>query len=238
MAILEVKNLVKTYGKGDNLVKAVDNVSVETRRMTMIDGMPWTFTWACAASIISFVAIYLTRWTSYFSVAAWILVCSIVAVISYNNHSANWLEKESVLDRYLYKPIFPQVKDRGRMLFYVSGPYIKEPRLQFMTGSYFTRAIMVGSVFSREHYRTALERSHLLYWKELKPESERFFTINDMIGKFANPDSLIDRVNFLCGVNEISHLVTDMTSLPFAKEDSAMVNDSQKVYLYGCPSVE
>ena len=58
------------------------------------------------------------------------------------------------------------------------------------------------------------------------------------IGKFANPDSLIDRVNFLCGVNEISHLVTDMTSLPFAKEDSAMVNDSQKVYLYGCPSVE
>ena len=29
MAILEVKNLVKTYGKGDNLVKAVDNVSFE-----------------------------------------------------------------------------------------------------------------------------------------------------------------------------------------------------------------
>lgn len=29
MAILEVKNLVKTYGKGDNLVKAVDDVSFE-----------------------------------------------------------------------------------------------------------------------------------------------------------------------------------------------------------------
>lgn len=29
MAILEIKNLVKTYGKGDNLVKAVDDVSFE-----------------------------------------------------------------------------------------------------------------------------------------------------------------------------------------------------------------
>ena len=27
MSILEVKNLVKTYGKGDNLVKAIDDVS-------------------------------------------------------------------------------------------------------------------------------------------------------------------------------------------------------------------
>ena len=210
-------------------------IDVEARRQTMIEGMPWTFTWACAASIISFVAIYLTRWMSYFSIAVWILVCSIVAVISYNNHSTNWLEKEAVLDRYLHKPIFPQVKDRGRMLFYVSGPYIKEPRLQFMTGSYFTRAILLGSVFNREHYRTALERSHLLYWKELRPQSDRFFTINDMIDKFANPDSLIDRVNFLCGINEINCLVTDKTSLPFVKEDSTMVNDKQKVFLYRCP---
>lgn len=210
-------------------------IDVEARRSTMIDGMPWTFTWACVASIISYVTIYMTRWTSYYGIAIWILVCSIVAVISYNNHSANWLGKETVLDRYLHKPIFPQVKDRGRMLFYVSGPYIKEPRLQFMTGSYFTRAVLLGSIFNREHYRAALERSHLLYWKELRPQSDRFFTISDVIGKFANLDSLIDRVNFLCEVNEISHLVTDKISLPFAKEDSAMVNDSQMVFLYGCP---
>ena len=29
MSMLEVKNLVKTYGKGDSLVKAVDDVSFE-----------------------------------------------------------------------------------------------------------------------------------------------------------------------------------------------------------------
>lgn len=211
-------------------------IDVEARRVTMIEGMSWSFPWACFASVISYATICLSRWGGSFCVAMWLLVCGVVAVVSYNNHSLNWLEKESVLEQYLHNPIFPQVKERGKMLFYVSGPFVKEPRLQFLTGSYFTRAVMVGSVFNKKHYRMALERSHLLCQKERNPQSEYFFTISDVLRKFADTDSLVDRVNFLCDMNEITHLVTDKTSLPFVKEDSTMVRTDQKVFLYGCPS--
>jgi hypothetical protein len=65
-----------------------------------------------------------------------------------------------------------------------------------------------------------------------------FYVSSDVLNKIADVDTLIDRTYFLCDLNEITHLVTDQAPLPFVKEDSAMVNDSQKVYLYGCPSVE
>lgn len=210
---------------------------VETRRQTLMDAMPLSFYWTLVAMIMSGLSIYLFKFISYFGIVLWLSICSVFA---FENYEADYLgrhAKESQLDAYLHKSIFPQVKQRGRMLIDVRGDYIDNPMLRFMTGTYLTNSSMVGSIFNKEHYRNVLERSHLLYWKELKPESSAYFEYEKIIAKISNKDTLVDRVNFLCGKGEIMHLVTDETTLPFAKEDSTMVSESQKIFLYVCPSI-
>ncbi len=211
-------------------------IDVETRRTTMIDGLPVNFYWICLASVLSFASVCLSKRFSYVPVAIWIFACSLVAVVSYSAESADWKTKEAQLDYYFHHPIFPQVAERGKMLFYVSGRYVSEPRLQFFTGSYISNSSMVGSVFSKEHYRTALVRSHMLYQKDRNPQSHQYFDYSVIINKIADADTLIERVSFLCENEEISHLVTDKADLPYVKVDSTIVQESQKVYLYGCPS--
>ena len=213
-------------------------IDVESRRMTLIEGMCRSFPWICIASTMSLASVFLTKKFSYWSIAVWLLLCSVVAVISYSSCSFKKGEDDAQIDQYLHESIFPQVKERGKMLFYVSGQNEVEPRLQFLTGSYLSRSTLVGSVFNKGHYRVGLERSHLLYLRERAPKLQKYYVYGDILPKFANLDTLVDRVNFLCGLNEITHLVSDRTPLPFVKEDSAMARKDQKVFLYGCPPVE
>lgn len=211
-------------------------IDVETRRQTMLGGMPLSFPWVCFATTVSFAVIYLSRWSSRYGIVVWLLICSIVAAWNYSSSVNQCLGRELHLDDYLHETIFAQVKERGKMLFYVSGDYVSEPRLQFMTGSYFTASIDIGGIFNRNHYRTALERSHLLYKKERDLQSEKFYTFTEIINKFADVDTLMDRVAFLCAEEEILHLVSDKAALPFVLEDSTMIVNDEKIYLYACPS--
>lgn len=213
-------------------------IDVESRRSFMLDAFARSILWTVFICSMAFISLCLSKKIAYKGVILWFVLCSVMAIIHYVDHSEKWWQTETRLNQYLHESIFPQVKERGRMLFYVSGKLESEPKLQFLTGSYFTRSSLVGSVFTKKHYRTALERSHLLYQKDLASQSDRYYMFSEILKKFSNPDTLIDRVRFLCGMNEINHLVSDRTPLPFAKEDSTIVNDSQKVYLYGCPSVE
>lgn len=211
-------------------------IDVETRRQTMLGGMPLSFPWICFATTVSFVVIYLSKRWSYFGIVVWLLICSIVATWNYSSSINQCLGRELHLDDYLHETIFPQVKERGKMLFYVSGDYASEPRLRFMTGSYFTASIDIGGIFNRNHYRTALQRSHLLYKKERDLRSKKFYTFAEITDKFADVDTLTDRTAYLCAEGEISHLVTDKAVLSFVLKDSTMVEGNEKVYLYGCPS--
>lgn len=213
-------------------------IDVDARRMTLIEGMPRCFPWVCISLTLSLLSMGLFKKVPYWGILVWLPICAVMAVVLYNGYSVKWREKELHIDKYLHESVFPQVKERGKMLFYVSGELEMEPWLQFLTGCYQSRSSMVGSIFNKEHYRTSLERSHLLFLRERDPQSEKYYIYGDILPKLANLDTLIDRVNFLCGINEISHLVSDRAPLPFVKEDSTMVNESQKVYLYGCPSVE
>ena len=213
-------------------------IDVESRRVTLIEGMCRSFPWICIASTMSLASVFLTKKFSYWSIAVWLLLCSVVAVISYNSHSFKKGGGDVQIDQYLHESIFPQVKVRGKILFYVSGELEVEPRLQFLTGSYLSRSTLVGSVFNKDHYRVGLERSHLLYLRERAPKLQKYYVYGDILPKFANLDTLVDRVNFLCELNEITHLVTDRTPLPYVKEDSAMTRKDQKVFLYGCPPVK
>lgn len=211
---------------------------IETRRRFLFSGLPSYFPWLCFVSLLSLVSIYLSKRISYWGVVIWLVICSVVAVVNYVSTSVNWLNSKVMLDYYQQNVLFPQVEERGRMLFYVSGDYVGEPRLQFMTGSYFTSSSSIGGVFNKKHYRTALERSHLLYKKELDALSEKNYEYAEILQKFTDLDSLADRVQFLCEKKEITHLVTDKAGLSFPVKDSVIIPGEQKVFLYGCPIAE
>ena len=213
-------------------------IDIDARRATLIEGMHRFFPWICAALTMSLLSIDISRRISYCGIAIWLVICTLVAVLCYNHYSENWFKNESQIDKYLHESIFPQVRERGKILFCVSGEFELEPRLQFLTGSYLSRSTLVGGVFNKEHYRMGLERSNLIYYRESNPNTVDFFVLTDVLKKLADVDTLIDRTYFLCDIDEITHLVSDRAPLPFVKEDSTMVNESQKVYLYGCPSVE
>lgn len=213
-------------------------IDVDARRVTLVEGMPRIFPWICIASTMSLASIISVKKISYWGVAIWLVICSLMAVVNYNNYSAKWRDKEYQIDQYLHEPIFPQIKERGRMLFYVSGEFDVEPRLQFLTGSYLSASTLVTSIFNKENYIVGLKRSYLINQKKMNPSQKEKISCTSTLIKLADIDTLIDRTQFLCSINEITHLVTDKASLPFVKEDSAMVREDQKVFLYGCPPVE
>ena len=218
------------------LLVAVDGlIDTETRSWFLTLGLPKSFLTACIVTILSFVSIYMSKHFLHKSIAIWIVVCSTFAATSYASNAADILKNDKQFDPYLHESIFPQIGKRGRILFYVSGYYSGNPRLQFMTGSYFDDIVKSGVIFHKGHYREALERSHLLYWKKRAPESSVFFDHGRIPVKLADVDTLIDRVEFLCREKEIHHLITDRAPLPFFKEDSTVLENRQKVYLYACP---
>lgn len=211
-------------------------IDVDARRVNLIAGMPQCFPWIFIAVVMSLTSIALSKKISYWGMAIWLSICSVVAVLNYSD-SMVWQKKESQIDQYLHESIFPQIGERGKVLFFVTGEFGLEPRLRFLTGSYLSASSLVGSIFNRENYRLGHKRSLLIYQKNLNPQIDKL-TPSVALNKLANVDTLIDRVDFLCGINEITHLATDKAPLPFTKEDSTLVNDSQKVYLYRCSLVE
>ena len=218
------------------LIIALDGVfDAETRAWVLVQNFPPSFFSSGFAAFLSVAAIYLSKKFSYKGIITWVLACGVTAGIIYGIHAQKQIQKDLPLDRYCHNTIFSQVGDRGHVLFYVSGFYQGNPRLQFMTGSYFNDFVQSGTVFYKGHYREALERSHLLIWKKRAPESDILFTFGAVPRKLANTDTLIDRTAFLCQEKEIHHLVTDKSSLPFPKEDSTIVGETQQVYLYACP---
>ena len=213
-------------------------VDGEMRRHSLFELMPLSFFWGCLGTCFSFLFVYFSKKISYLGVSIWILICSLMAVLTYSVYSVDWIKNERHLDFFLHNPIFPQVEERGKMLFFVSGSYVGEPRLQFLTGSYFSHSVMIGGAFNKEHYRTALERSHLLYKKERDSQSDVFFDYGEIISKFTNVDTLVDRFNFLCSIKEVTNLVSDGVGLSFPVKDSVLIPEGQKVFLYGCPFAE
>lgn len=212
-------------------------IGTETRYQTLVQGVPFVFFRTCLIAILATGSIYATNWISYKGITGFLLACWVFAVLNYIGYYTDTVKKEQQLDPYLHESIFPQITDRGHVFFYVSGDYLANPRLQFMTGSYYDAVARVGSAFFREQYRKVLERSHLLYWKKRLPELNEFVENAIISNKLADTDTLIDRIGFLCQEKEIRHLVTDKSPLPFAKEDSTIINGEQKVYLYTCPTI-
>ena len=146
------------------------------------------------------------------------------------------IKEETKLQKYLKQTIFPQEKDRGRILFYVNGLFISEPRLQFLSGAYLSETSHVGELFFEGHFKEVKKRENMLYYKEYRGIShdESVFA-GFVLNKMSSRDTLIDRTKFLCEINEIDNLISSKEELPFTKKDSVFYDKKQWIYLYGCP---
>lgn len=210
-------------------------VGDEDRFHGMINGMTSNLKTIFLLTIGSLAVVFSSKKFHYALIVIWLICCAVYALFNYDNRNEDQKKAEMQLDAYLYSPIFPQILERGKVFFYVSGRYIHEPRIQFLTGSYFTASNIIGDVFNEGHYKTVLERESLLYFRE-RPNYKRYSVVyEEILKKLANADTLVDRFVFLCSERELTHLVTDMDGLPFSPDDSTVINGEQKVYLYGCP---
>lgn len=146
------------------------------------------------------------------------------------------IKEEAKLQNYLKQTIFPQEMDRGRILFYVNGLFVSEPRLQFLSGAYLSETSHVGELFFEGQFKEVKKRENLLYYKEHRGISHDESVFDGFIlNKMSLQDTLIDRTNFLCEINEIDNLISSEDGLPFTKKDSVFYDAKQWIYLYGCP---
>lgn len=144
------------------------------------------------------------------------------------------VSNERQMDVFFKRPIFPQVKNRGKLLFVVDNEAPTQSRINFMTGAYADESIYVGEIFFREQYLESNRRRKAL----LTGTSERG-DLSDFKNKimkiYQDSDTLLARVDYLCVNEEITHLATDLAQMPLPKQDSVYLDEKNKyVYLYGC----
>ncbi len=141
---------------------------------------------------------------------------------------------ERQMDTFFESPIFPQIKDRGRILFVEDNESPLQSRFKFLTGTYADATIHIGSLFYKEHHSEAIHRQNALLWGDtttsnLSGLSYRIANVYD------NPDTLLARVQFLCRLGEITHFATDYRNMPLPLQDSLFLNVKQKyMWLYKC----
>lgn len=142
---------------------------------------------------------------------------------------------ERQMDAFFDKPIFPQVRERGRILFVENGESPLQSRFKFLTGTYADETINIGDLFYRGHFLDARFRKNALLLGDTVLGNWGNYT-ERIAELYADSDTLLSRVNYLCRVGEISHFVSDYGNMPLPRQDSVYLDVKQKfVWLYGCP---
>lgn len=154
---------------------------------------------------------------------------------------AKWDARESTqknaevqMDSFWDEPIFPQVHDRGKMLFVVDREMPLQSRFVFLTGTYGDETINIGEIFFKGQRIESSRRKNALLMGSNEWNDNSDYGVK-ILKVYSNPDTLLQRVNFLCSMGDITHLVTDYRNLPLNKVDSTYLNAKQMdVYLYEC----
>lgn len=141
---------------------------------------------------------------------------------------------ERQMEAFLKEPIFPQIKNRGKLLFVVDNEGPLQSRFNFLTGAYGDASIYVGEIFYKGQYIESNRRRTALLTGDSKP-----VFLGDYENKihlvYTNPDTLLQRVNYLCSIEDISNIATDYDNMKLPKLDSTYLDIKQKfVYLYQC----
>lgn len=142
---------------------------------------------------------------------------------------------EKQMDAFFETPIFPQVRNRGKILFTVDFEAPNSSRMNFLTGAYADESIWVGEIFYKEQFMESNHRrSELLSGSSQIADLSKFD--EKVMDIYHNPDTLLVHVHYLCGAGEITHFATDYANMPLPKQDSVYLEVRQKfVWLYGCP---
>ena len=203
------------------------------------------FLWA-----VLFVSVFVIAWfakVKYGLVAKILLFLPVLFAVPYAmTHWDHRQEKqkieESNLDQFKSQMAFPQVKERGKVFYYVNGYMNGDSRLQFLGGNFADTKSTVGEIFNKNHHKVSTGRLNHLIYKKNEKNAFTGIRMRDAIMYNFFEDSLsvsgilIDRTKYLCSLDEISHLVSDFENLPFVKQDSLWMNVlDKKVYLYECP---
>ncbi len=164
-----------------------------------------------------------------------IVVVACWDVFAWDARDENRVAYERQIDSFWQTTIFPQIKERGRMLFAIGDEQPLQSRFVFLTGTYADLTIGIGGIFYREQYLEADRRLNLLVYGAETPRHGNNLE-KDLENIYANPDTLASRMSFLCAKNEITHMATGFAQLPFSKIDSVFLKEmNMPLYLYRCP---
>lgn len=167
-----------------------------------------------------------------------IVTCLLVALCRWDTRSERMIDSEKQMDAFVGYDIFAdhsEIEDRGKIFYYVKGFAVAMPRLQFLNGGYYDENSLTGAVFFEKQYREGNRRRNNLLLKKDDGEQSDYAQYRNFAGSFLSQrDSLLDRVGYLCGKGEITHVVSDC-ELPNTVLDTILLDVMQKkVCLYSC----
>lgn len=142
---------------------------------------------------------------------------------------------ERQMDAFFDKTVFSQIQDRGRILFVENGETPLQSRFKFLTGTYADETINIGELFYKGQFQEATKRKNALLLGDSILGNWGNYT-QEIAKVYANPDTLLTRVQYLCTIGEITHFATDYDDMPLFKEDSVFLDIKRNyVWLYKCP---
>lgn len=155
-------------------------------------------------------------------------------VAKWDVRSESRILDERQMNAFFDETVFPQIQDRGRILFVENGETPLQSRFKFLTGTYADETINIGELFYKGQFQEATKRKNALLLGDSILGNWGNYT-REIAKVYANSDTLSARVQYLCTVGEITHFVTDYVVMPFSKEDSLFLEIKKKyIYLYSC----
>lgn len=155
---------------------------------------------------------------------------------NWDARSEEMRDDERQMDAFFDTPVFPQVSNRGKILFIESGEIPLQSRFKFLTGTYADETINIGEIFFEGQFKEARRRKNALLngdsvMRNMGDYRKRIQAL------YRDKGALANRVEYLCQNGEITHLATDYNDMPFDRLDSAYLDVKKKyVYLYRCPN--
>jgi hypothetical protein len=113
---------------------------------------------------------------------------------------------EQQMDAFFDQTAFPQIQDRGEILFVENGESPLQSRFKFLTGTYADETINIGELFYKGQFLEARSRKNALLLGDTVLGNWGNYT-RRIAEVYANSDTLLNRVKFLCGINDISYFV-------------------------------
>lgn len=217
------------------LVVVADGIlNSDGRLHKLINGYPSITLQLLLLLVLTALAVWARKF-SRIPMVALILVCAVVGVATYDDRRPSMREAEKAIDDFVEEAVFPQVENWGHVLFYVNDVYAFESQLRFMTGSYLSVSMGVGTIFNEKYYREYRRRCWLLNFGRYPTTKEELRSDEMNVSTLSNADTLMNRVEFLCREKEITNFISNIPAASLEMQDSTTLKNGTKVYLYACP---